>query len=97
MKDNTTKLKRGQEDFYRDGEERRVSLPEGKILINARAELLELAISSGLQVMEAMFKEDVEAICGPRYCHLIERDLFRWGRTNGEVALGGRKIQVNRP
>jgi len=96
MRDTTTREDKRQE-VCKEENVRRVSLPGGEILINARRELLELAITSGLQVMEAMFREDVEALCGPRYSHLIERDAFRWGRASGEVTLGGRKIQIERP
>jgi len=96
MENNTTKRDKRQE-VYEKEEERRVSLPGGEILVNARAELLELAISTGLQVMEAMFAEDVEYFCGPRYLHQQDRDASRWGKTGGEVTLWGLRIQVTRP
>jgi hypothetical protein len=56
-----------------------------------------MGISCGLQALEAMFKEDVESLCGPRYKHQEEKGCFRWGRTSGEVTVGGRKLKVSRP
>lgn len=96
MEDITTKQDKRQE-VCEEGEEKRISLPGGEILVNARAELLELAISTGLQVMETMFAENVEYLCGPRYLHQKDQDTFHWGKTGGEVTLGGRKIQASKP
>ena len=44
-------------------------LPLVDLLVDTRAELLELAVSSGLQVLTTMLEEDRTAICGPRYEH----------------------------
>ena len=48
-------------------------LPLIDLLVDARSELLELAVRSGLKVLEAMLEEDRSAICGPRYAHIAER------------------------
>ena len=40
-------------------------LPLVDLLVDARTELFELAIRSGLRVLEAMLEEDRTAICGP--------------------------------
>ena len=69
--------------------QRRVCLPGGEVIINARAELLETAVEAGFQVVKAMLEEDVENLCGFRYCHQRSRKAFRWGETTGEVTLGG--------
>src|SRR5437764_76640 len=37
------------------------------LLVDTRAELLELAVASGLQVLTRMLEEDRTVICGPRY------------------------------
>ncbi len=44
-------------------------LPLVELLIDTEAELFDLAVRSGLQVLDAMLEEDRTAICGPRYAH----------------------------
>jgi hypothetical protein len=41
-------------------------LPLVDLLVDARSELFELAVRSGLKVLETMLEEDRTAICGPR-------------------------------
>ena len=48
-------------------------LPLIDLLVDTRAELLELAVTSGLQVLTTMLEDDRSAICGPRYQHQMER------------------------
>jgi len=74
---------------------RTITLPE--LMVDVRADLLEVGIKAGLAVMAQMFASDVEAICGSRYRHEKIRKASRWGTTGGEVVLGGRKVQVKRP
>ena len=72
-------------------------LPLVDLLIDTRAELMELAVASGLKVLTTMLEEDRTAICGPRYAHQPERDASRAGTVPSEVVLGGRKIALPRP
>ena len=44
-------------------------LPLVDLLVDARSELFELAVRSGLKVLETMLEADRTAICGPRYAH----------------------------
>jgi hypothetical protein len=55
MKNNIRDQKRNQE-VCKEEEERKISLPGGEILVNARVKLLELAISLELQVMRLCSK-----------------------------------------
>jgi hypothetical protein len=41
-------------------------LPLVDLLVDTRTELFELAVRSGLKVLEAMMEEDRTTICGPR-------------------------------
>jgi putative transposase len=66
-------------------------------MVDTRGYLLEVGIKAGLAVMAEMFATDVEAICGQRYEHRKLRKATRWGVTNGEVVLGGKKVTVKRP
>ena len=72
-------------------------LPLVDLLVDSRAELLELVTRSGLRVLTAMLEEDRTAICGPRYAHEPDRPASRAGTVRGEVVLGGRKIAIERP
>jgi len=72
-------------------------LPLVDLLVDARAELFELAVRSGLKVLETMLEEDRTAMCGPRYAHVADRRASRAGTVSSEVVLGGRKVAVRRP
>ena len=72
-------------------------LPLVDLLVDARTELFELAVRSGLKVLETMLEEDRTAICGPRYAHVGGRTASRAGTVSSEVVLGGRKVAVRRP
>jgi transposase-like protein len=72
-------------------------LPLVDLLVDTRAELLELVTRSGLQVLGAMLEEDRTAICGRRYAHEPDRPASRAGTVRSEVVLGGRKVAIQRP
>ena len=72
-------------------------LPLVDLLVDTRAELMELAIASGLKVLETMLEEDRTVICGQRYEHQVARQASRAGTVPSEVVLGGRKVALRRP
>ncbi|HEY3045262.1 MAG TPA: IS256 family transposase [Vicinamibacterales bacterium] len=72
-------------------------LPLIDLLVDTRAELMELAVSSGLKVLHTMLEEDRTAICGPRYQHQADRTASRAGTVPSEVVFGGRKVAIRRP
>jgi putative transposase len=72
-------------------------LPLVDLLVDTRTELFELAVRSGLRVLETMLEEDRTAICGPRYAHVADRAASRAGTVASEVVLGGRKVAIRRP
>lgn len=72
-------------------------LPLVDLLVDARTELFELAVRSGLKVLESMLEEDRTALCGPRYAHVADRQASRSGSVSSDVVLGGRKVVVRRP
>jgi transposase-like protein len=67
------------------------------LLVDTRAELWEVIVRAGLQVLDAMLEEDRRAICGPRYRHQPDRVAGRAGTVASAVVLGGRKVAVRRP
>jgi transposase-like protein len=72
-------------------------LPLVDLLVDARAELMELAVVSGLKVLHTMLEEDRIAVCGARYAHQANRQAVRGGTVSSEVVLGGRKVAIRRP
>jgi putative transposase len=72
-------------------------LPLVDLLVDTRSELMELAVASGLQVLQTMLEDDRTAICGPRYQHQAQRQASRAGTVPSEVVLGGRKVGLRRP
>jgi putative transposase len=72
-------------------------LPLVDLLVDAQTELFELAVRSGLKVLETMLEEDRTVLCGPRYAHATARRASRAGTVRSEVVLGGRKVAVRRP
>jgi len=72
-------------------------LPLVDLLVDTRAELFELAISSGLRVLTTMLEDDRTAACGTRYQHQSDRVASRAGTVPSEVVLGGRKVAIRRP
>ena len=72
-------------------------LPRVDLLVDMRAELMELAVASGLQVRHTLLEADRPAVCGPRYPHQAERAASRAWTATSEVVLGGRKVQIRRP
>jgi transposase-like protein len=67
------------------------------LLVDTRTELFELAIRSGLKVLDAMLEEDRTGICGRRYAHQADRVASRAGTVASDVVLGGRKVAIRRP
>jgi putative transposase len=72
-----------------------VSMAE--IAESAKEGLLALAVGTGMQVMAAMFDEDVTWLCGPDGKHDPDRAGYRHGSEAGSVTLGGRRLPVTRP
>jgi putative transposase len=72
-------------------------LPLVDLLVDTRAELFDLAISSGLRVLTTMLEDDRTAACGTRYQHQSDRVASRAGAVPSEVVLGGRKVAIRRP
>jgi putative transposase len=72
-------------------------LPLVDLLVDTRSELMELAVASGLMVLQTMLEDDRTAICGQRYQHQADRQASRAGAVSSEVVLGGRKVALRRP
>jgi putative transposase len=69
----------------------------GQLVGAAKEGLLALSVGVGLGVLEELMAEEVEDVCGPRGKHDAGRVAYRHGSDDGEVTLGGRRVQVERP
>lgn len=74
-----------------------VTLAMADIADVAREGLLAVAVSAGLQVMDALMAESVTALAGPKGRHDRDRTAVRHGDDDGSVVLGGRRVPVRRP
>jgi putative transposase len=59
--------------------------------------LLEAVCELGLRVIHEIFEEEVTDEVGPKGKHNGGRTAVRHGDDDGEVTLGGRRIQIRRP
>lgn len=69
----------------------------GELVGAAREGLLALSVGVGLGVMAELMEEEVAEVVGPKGKHNPERTTVRHGHETGEVTLGGRRVQVERP
>jgi putative transposase len=75
----------------------RVQEALGQLVGAAKEGLLALSVEVGLGVLVELLEQEVEAAVGPRGKWNPDRTAVRHGHENGEVTLGGRRVQVRRP
>jgi transposase-like protein len=63
----------------------------------AKEGLLALSVGVGLGVLTEMLEEEVDEVVGPKGNWNADRTAVRHGHEDGEVTLGGRRVEVNRP
>jgi putative transposase len=84
-------------------EQKRIELPEhvqvclGELAGRVREGLLAFSVGVGLEVLHALLEEDTGAIVGERGRWNPDRAAYRHGTQTSSVALGGRKVSVERP
>jgi putative transposase len=75
----------------------RVQEALGELLNSAKEGLLALSVGVGLGVLAELMEEEVDEVVGAKGKHDPERAAVRHGHESGEVTLGGRRVQVERP
>jgi putative transposase len=75
----------------------RVQEALGQLVGAAKEGLLALSVEVGLGVLRELLEQEVEEVVGPKGRWNPERSAVRHGREDGEVTLGGRRVQVRRP
>jgi transposase-like protein len=69
----------------------------GELVGAAKEGLLALSVGVGLGVLAELLEEEVVEVVGAKGKHDSERVAVRHGHESGEVTLGGRRVQVERP
>jgi transposase-like protein len=77
--------------------EEQLRLPLVDVLVDIRADMMDVVTTAGMRVVEAMLEEDRVRICGPKHARAPGRDVVRGGTVDGELVLGGRRVAVRRP
>ena len=75
----------------------RVQEALGQLVGAAREGLLALSVEVGLGVLRELLEEEVDGVVGPKGKWNPDRTAVRHGHGDGEVTLGGRRVQVKRP
>ena len=75
----------------------RVQEALGQLVGAAKEGLLSLSVAVGLGVLSSMMEEEVDDVVGPKGKWNRERTAVRHGHEDGEVTLGGRRVEVRRP
>ena len=75
----------------------RVQEALGQLVGSAREGLLALSVGVGLGVLAELLEEEVVEVVGAKGKHDLDRVAVRHGHESGEVTLGGRRVQVERP
>jgi putative transposase len=75
----------------------RVQEALGQLVGAAKEGLLALSVGVGLGVLAELLEEEVVDVVGAKGRHDRERVAVRHGHESGEVTLGGRRVQVERP
>jgi len=69
----------------------------GQLVGSAKEGLLALSVGVGLGVLAELLEEEVADVVGAKGKHDADRVAVRHGHESGEVTLGGRRVQVERP
>jgi len=75
----------------------RVQEALGQLVGAAKEGLLALSVGVGLGVLTELMEEEVDEVVGPKGKHNADRVAVRHGHEDGEVTLGGRRVEVRRP
>jgi hypothetical protein len=75
----------------------RVQEALGELVGAAKEGLLALSVAVGVGVLTEMLEEEVDEVVGPKGKWNRDRTAVRHGHDDGEVTLGGRRVEVRRP
>ena len=76
------------------GQGARVQLLLPEIL---RQTVLDTVLEAGMGALREMLEEERSRLCGARYARGVEREAWRAGHAPSELAMGGRRVSMQRP
>ncbi len=94
MKKNYQKKRRQTSRSEVSAAEAAAAASVADVMADRREGLLALAVQSVLGVMQALFNQDVDRLCGLSGKDNSDRQGYPNGRTDGIVGLGGRRIPI---
>lgn len=97
MTKRTDKRPGTQEERTEGSELARLVTPLVDGLTATRENLLGWVHACGVAALDAVFRDQAEAVAGPKGKQQVGRTHHHWGTTPTELTLGGRRIQVRRP
>ena len=59
--------------------------------------LYEFVLTEGMKALDEVLEQDRELMCGPAHAKRQPHQAQRWGRTDGRLVMGGRRVIVSRP
>lgn len=62
-----------------------------------RQNLYEFVIQEGMKALDTLLEQDRDLVCGPRHSRGGAHEAIRWGKTEGRLVMGGRRVVVTRP
>lgn len=74
-----------------------VRLPIAEAIAGMEGAIEAIAMEAGLLVMKALIDDEVEKVAGRHYMHEEEKNAHRWGKEDGYVVMGGKKLPFERP
>ena len=66
-------------------------------IATTKADLTSWVYELGVEALHELLRGDAEELAGKKGEHRKERTHYRWGKTVGELSLGGRRVAVERP
>lgn len=99
MKKNRTTSKNEYPVLAKEGETLSIELPLPGLsaLVNARQNVMDLCVTTGMAVIEEMMEADRVALCGAASRQDPDRTAYRGGSAPGEITLGGQRVPLRRP
>jgi putative transposase len=62
-----------------------------------REDLRAFVVTAGVAALTVLLEQERTEACGPRYRHRSDRQARRAGHAPGELVMGGRRVQVEKP
>ncbi len=99
MKKNRTTSKNDHLVLAKEGGTLSIELPLPMLsaLVNARKNMMDLCVTTGMAVIQEMMEADRVALCGAAHQQDPDRTAYRSGSAPGEITLGGQRVSLRRP